>query len=195
MSSAQSIFKGDYGTLFLYQNCLVSILLFLVSTLWITQVFIHFPITKVTALGETSTNAYPLISLSKGNISEVYNNNTIQINGTLNVKLSFVKPYYNDTLKQEDSTHYTSVVCPIRSPAIVYIESQITNQSKSLTAVTDNSYSVNGLLYCQSASVADTLTHSSINEDLLALKVAIFDNSSCKNFEKMLERFKTTFTC
>lgn len=141
------------------------------------------------------TNALTFNPIIKGIISEVYNNNTVQLNGTLNVKLSFIKHSYNDTLKQEDSTHYASVMCPIKSPALVYVESQINNQSTHSVILNESTSYISGILFCQTTSVSDTLKELSINEDLISSKVAVLDSSSCKNFEKLIDRLKSAFGC
>lgn len=150
---------------------------------------------EVTAFNEHSYDALHTISIVRGNISQVYNNNTVQLNQTLNVKLAFINHHLNDSIMKEDSTHYTSVVCPIRSPAIVYPESHIGSQFTPLSTVKEHPYSISGILFCQSNNISDTLKNSSINEDLISLKMAIFDNDSCKKFENTLESLKTKFDC
>src|SRR5690349_20269901 len=145
---------------------MLSIFLF-ITIMIIINVSINYnlftsPLMEVTAFNELSDNAPHILSIVRGNISQVYNNKTVQLHETLNVKLAFINHHLNDSILKEDSTHYTSVVCPIRSPAIVYPESQVTNQSTFSSTVKEQPYSISGILFCQSNNISDTLKKSSI---------------------------------
>jgi len=161
----------------------------------ICQVLANIPIPELIGFEKDFTNTFEINPVIKGSITEVYNNNTVQLNGTLNVKLSFIKQFNEDPLKQEDSTHYASVMCPIRSPAIIYVESHITNQPNSTSKTKDDLNHINGILFCQTTDLSDTLKNSSINEDLISSNVSSLDNSSCKNFKKMIDSIKQAFGC
>lgn len=194
--SRYSKFEGDFNKLFYYQNyCQLFLLLFLVIIVAVIQVTTHLAIPEVIGFEKSTQAAVLMNPILKGNISEVFNNNTVQLNGTFNVQLSFIKSSYNDTSKQEDLTHYVSVMCPIRSPSIVQVESQMTNQSAFTSKIKENADYMSGILFCQATNDSHMLKDSSINEDLISLKVAVLDNSSCENFVKMADRIKEAFGC
>lgn len=194
---AQIIYQGNIYKLSSYQNYLSSKFLLIIVIAFVSANFdlITLHLTEATALKGQSHNAPHILTFLKGNISEVYNNNTVQLNETMNVKLSFVKHIGNDTMMEEDSTHYTSVVCPIRSSAIVYAEPQINSQAIFPVTTKEHPHSISGILFCQAKNISDTLKNSSINEDLISLNMAVFDNSSCNKFEKAIESLKTKFDC
>ena len=54
-----------------------------------------------------------------GNITEVNNNYTVELNGNLLVSLAFIDSSTTDQTIYQDGIHFMSVVCPIRSPVIV----------------------------------------------------------------------------
>ncbi len=54
-----------------------------------------------------------------GNITEVNNNYTVELNGNLLVSLAFIDSSTTDQTIHQDGIHFMSLVCPIRSPVIV----------------------------------------------------------------------------
>lgn len=112
-----------------------------------------------------------------GNITEVFNNFTIQLNGSLNVKLAFIDDNTNNnSQKLEDSIHYVSMLCPIRSPALVFPEFE--TKSHSLIYL-DKANLIAGIVYCQSSKYQDTLENTSVNQDLIDSEIANLDESAC----------------
>ena len=117
-----------------------------------------------------------------GNITAVNNNYTAEINNNMLVSLAFINPNSTDETVFQDGIHYISVVCPIRSPAVVLPVSDFTifdaeGPNANLTNLVD------GILFCQTSNTSDINSTESINEQLLDAKLATLDNSSrmCNN--------------
>lgn len=117
-----------------------------------------------------------------GNITAVNNNYTVGIDNNILVSLAFINPNSGDETVFQDGIHYISVVCPIRSPAVVLPVSDSTNfdvknSNSNLTKLVD------GILFCQTSSTSDINSTKSINEQLIDVKLATLDNSStmCNN--------------
>jgi hypothetical protein len=113
------------------------------------------------------------------NVSAVNTNNTVGINNNIIVSPAFINPNSSDETVFQGGIHYISVVCPIRSPAVVLPVSDSTifdaeNPNSNLTKLVD------GILYCQIIKTSDINSTKSINEQLIDAKLATLDNSSRK---------------
>ena len=112
-----------------------------------------------------------------GNITAVNNNYTVGINNNILVSLAFINPNLIDETVFQDGIHYISVVCPIRSPAVVLpvLDSTIfdaKNPNSNSTKLVD------GILFCQTSNTSDMNSTKSINEQLIDAKLATRDNST-----------------
>jgi len=113
-----------------------------------------------------------------GNITEVNNNYTLELNGNLLVSLAFINSTTSDQTIHQDGIHFMSVVCPIRSPVIVL---PITNSTNLLE---DNQFAdlkeIDGIVFCQSTNISDVNSTKSINEQLIDARLATLDSKICK---------------
>jgi hypothetical protein len=114
-----------------------------------------------------------------GNITEVNNNYTVELNGNLLISLAFIDSTTPDQTIHEDGIHFMSVVCPIRSPAIVLPIANSTNllgdnQSADLKKI-------EGIVFCQSTNISDVNSTKSINEQLIDARLATLDSKICNN--------------
>ncbi|CAN5654785.1 hypothetical protein BH23THE1_BH23THE1_17230 [soil metagenome] len=114
-----------------------------------------------------------------GNITEVNNNHTVEVNGNLLVSLAFIDSSTTDQTIHQDGIHFMSVLCPIRSPVIVLPISNFTNlhednQSPDLTEI-------EGIVFCQSSNISDVNYTKSINEQLIDARLATLDSKICNN--------------
>ncbi len=114
-----------------------------------------------------------------GNITEVNNNYTVEVNGNLLVSLAFIDSSTTDQTIHQDGIHFMSVLCPIRSPVIVSPIANFTNllednQSADLTEI-------EGIVFCQSSNISDVNSTKSINEQLVDARLAILDSKICNN--------------
>ena len=114
-----------------------------------------------------------------GNITEVNNNYTVELNGNLLVSLAFIDSTTSDQTIHQDGIHFMSVVCPIRSPVIVLPIANSTNllednQSADLKEI-------DGIVFCQSTNVSDVNSTKSINEQLIDARLATLDSKICNN--------------
>jgi hypothetical protein len=114
-----------------------------------------------------------------GNITEVNNNYTVELNGNLLVSLAFIDSSTTDQTIHQDGIHFMSVVCPIRSPVIVLPISNSTNllednQSADLKEI-------EGIVFCQSSNIADVNSTKSINEQLIDARLVTLDSKICNN--------------
>jgi hypothetical protein len=114
-----------------------------------------------------------------GNITEVNNNHTVEVNGNLLVSLAFIDSSTTDQTTHQDGIHFMSVLCPIRSPVIVLPIANFTNllddnQPVDLTEV-------EGIVFCQSSNISDVNSTKSINEQLIDARLATLDSKICNN--------------
>jgi hypothetical protein len=114
-----------------------------------------------------------------GNITEVNNNYTVELNGNLLISLAFIDSTTSDQTIHQDGIHYMSVVCPIRSPAIVLPIANSTNLPE------DNQYAdlkeIEGIVFCQSNNISDVNSTKSINQQLIDARLATLDSKICNN--------------
>ena len=114
-----------------------------------------------------------------GNITEVNNNYTVELNGNLLVSLAFIDSTTSDQTIHQDGIHFMSVVCPIRSPVNVLPIANSTNllednQSADLKEI-------EGIVFCQSTNISDVNSTKSINEQLVDARLATLDSKICNN--------------
>lgn len=114
-----------------------------------------------------------------GNITEVNNNYTVELNGNLLVSLALIDSTTSDQTIHQDGIHFMSVVCPIRSPVIVLPIANSTNllednQSADLKEI-------EGIVFCQSTKISDVNSTKSINEQLIDARLATLDSKICNN--------------
>lgn len=114
-----------------------------------------------------------------GNITEVNDNYTVELNGNLLVSLAFIDSTTSDQTIHQDGIHFMSVVCPIRSPVIVLPIANSTNllednQSADLKEI-------EGIVFCQSTNISDVNSTKSINEQLIDARLATLDSKNCNN--------------
>lgn len=111
-----------------------------------------------------------------GQITGVYNNYTVQVNNNTIVNLALLETNVNESSIQIDATHFMSVLCPIRSPAIIYPDVNYqTNNGKQDFSNND----IDAIVYCQSAQNYNNETLISINEQLLKGNLAFIDEELC----------------
>ena len=114
-----------------------------------------------------------------GNITEVNNNYTVELNGKLLVSLAFIDSTTSDQTIHQDGIHFMSVVCPIRSPVIVLPIANSTNllednQSADLKEI-------EGIVFCQSTNISYVNSTKSINEQLIDARLVTLDSKICNN--------------
>ena len=127
---------------------------------------------------QTNVELFQPIPIS-GNITEVNNNYTVEVNGNLLVSLAFIDSSTTDQTITQDGIHFMSVVCPIRSPVIVLPIASYTNllednQSADLKEI-------EGIVFCQSTNISDVNSTKSINEQLIDARLATLDSKICNN--------------
>ena len=110
-----------------------------------------------------------------GKITEVGNNYTMQIDNSTDVKLAFLDTPIKDSQILADATHFMSVLCPIRSPVLIYpdLYSILPNN------VNDTKSEISALVYCQNFDNQSNEDWISLNEELVKAKLAIFDKNAC----------------
>lgn len=127
---------------------------------------------------QTTVELFQPIPIS-GNITEINNNHTVEVNGNLLVSLAFIDSSTTDQTIHQDGIHFMSVLCPIRSPVIVLPIANFTNllednQSADLTEI-------EGIVFCQSSNISDVNSTKSINEQLVDARLATLDSKICNN--------------
>ena len=128
-----------------------------------------------------------------GKITEVNNNHTVGINNTLLVELAFADINITDPIKNQDATHFMSVLCPIRSPVVVVPETDSIDLVSSDNQ--NNLTKVKGIVFCQSNSISDMKDTKSINEQLIEANLATLDNKSCINSELATSQWFRNLQC
>ncbi|WP_148686352.1 hypothetical protein [Candidatus Nitrosocosmicus hydrocola] len=114
-----------------------------------------------------------------GNTTAVNDNFTLEVNDSLVVTLALVATNTTDEITHEDGIHFMSVVCPIRSPVVVFpVSNSISLYELNKSA---NLKEIEGVVYCQSSNISDLNSTKSINEQLVDAELAIPDNNNCKN--------------
>ena len=110
-----------------------------------------------------------------GKITEVGSDHTIKIDNSTDVKLTFLDTHIKDPQMLADATHFMSVVCPIRSPILVYpdLYSVLSNYGNDMKS------EINALVYCQNFDNQSNEEWISLNEELVKAKLAIFDKNAC----------------
>jgi hypothetical protein len=128
-----------------------------------------------------------------GNITEVNNNHTVEVNGNLLVSLAFIDSSTTDQTIQQDGIHFMSVLCPIRSPVIVLPISNFTN------LIEDNQSAdlkeIEGIVFCQSSNISDVNSTKSINEQLIDARLATLDSKICNNATIASSHFAKIMKC
>jgi hypothetical protein len=114
-----------------------------------------------------------------GNITEVNDNYTVELNGNLLVSLAFIDSTTSDQTIHQDGIHFMSVVCPIRSPVIVLPITNSTNLLEDNQSA--NLKEIEGIVFCQSTNISDVNSAKSINEQLIDARLATLDNKICNN--------------
>lgn len=112
-----------------------------------------------------------------GKITEVGSSYTMQIDNNTDIKLAFLDTHIKDPQILADATHFMSVLCPIRSPVLVYPDfySILPNNGN----VTKSE--ISALVYCQNFDNRSNEDWISLNEELVKSKLAIFDKDVCSN--------------
>lgn len=114
-----------------------------------------------------------------GNTTAVNDNFTLEVNDSLIVTLALVATNTTDEITHEDGIHFMSMVCPIRSPVVVFpVTNSITLHELNKSA---NLKEIEGVVYCQTNNISDLNSAKSINEQLVDAELAILDNNNCKN--------------
>jgi len=104
-----------------------------------------------------------------GKITEVGNNYSMQVDNNTDVKLAFLNTHTKDPQILADATHFMSVLCPIRSPVLVYPDLS----SVLLNNVNDTKSEISALVYCQNFDNQSNEDWISLNEELVKAKLAI----------------------
>lgn len=123
------------------------------------------------ALGNPFSSILPFI----GKITEVGPNYTIQIDNITDVRLAFLDTRIKDPQILGDATHFMSVMCPIRSPALIYPDM---NSNLASNGTVTNS-EISAVVYCQIFDNHNSEYLISLNEQLVKANLAIFDKDVC----------------
>ncbi len=126
---------------------------------------------------QTNLELFQPIPIS-GNITEVNNNYTVELDGNLLVSLAFINSTASDQTIHQDGIHFMSVVCPIRSPVIVLPIANSTNVLEDSRSA--DLKEIEGIVFCQSTNISDVNSTKSINEQLVDARLATLDSKNCK---------------
>lgn len=140
--------------------------------------FIHLPDIRVqmsAAYDDDDIQKKPIF----GKVTEISNNFTVGVNGSLVVSLAFIYPNSTDQTTHEDGVHYMSVVCPIRSPVIILPVSDYTRFNDTDSSM--NLTKLSGIVYCQTSNMSDINSEKSINEQLVDANLASLDVNGCND--------------
>ncbi len=109
----------------------------------------------------------------KGKVTGVIDGYTLEIDNKT-VKLALIEGIEgNDTQILNEATHFTSMLCPIRSPALVYHDNYYLGEKLNNASI------LSAVVYClASNSYNDTSTTKSVNESLLDVKLALMDRNA-----------------
>lgn len=125
----------------------------------------------INALANPFSSNLPFI----GKITEVGSNYTIQIDNITDVKLAFLDTNMKDPQMLSDATHFMSILCPIRSPVLVYPD---------LYSILPINWTlpkgeISALVYCQNFDNLSNEYLFSLNEQLVKAKLANSDKDVC----------------
>lgn len=110
-----------------------------------------------------------------GKITEVSNNYTIQIDNITDVRLAFLDTRMEDPQILDDATHFMSVLCPIRSPVLVYPDLYSTLPNTWTVKKSE----ISAIVYCQNFDNHNKEHLISLNEQLVKANLANFDKGAC----------------
>lgn len=133
-----------------------------------------FIIVSTLAILSNDSNSHALESYLannsfKGQVTGVIDGYTLEIDNKT-VKLALIDGIEgNDTEILNEATHFTSMLCPIRSPALVYHDNYY--HGKKL----DNSSILSAVVYCLASNNYNGTSMMSVNESLLDAKLALLD--------------------
>lgn len=113
-----------------------------------------------------------------GTITEVKDNYIIEIENNTIISLSLIDNEINDSQLLKDSTHFISVLCPVRSPVVVYPD-LTSNIEKNETLGGNHSKTIDGIVYCTNSKISKDVNNTSINEALVKSKLAYIDLNYC----------------
>ncbi len=106
----------------------------------------------------------------RGQVTGVIDGYTLEIDNKA-VKLALIEGIEeNDTQILNEATHFTSMLCPIRSPAVVYHDNYYDGEKLNNASI------LSAVVYCMAGNNHnDTSTIKSVNESLLDAKLALMD--------------------
>ncbi len=112
-------------------------------------------------------------NIFKGKVTGVIDGYTLEIDNKT-VKLALIEGIEgNDTQTLNEATHFTSMLCPIRSPALVYHDNYYHGEKLNNASI------LSAVVYClASNNYNDTSTIKSVNESLLDAKLALMERDS-----------------
>lgn len=113
-----------------------------------------------------------------GTITEVKENYIIEIENNTIIRLSLIDREINDSQLLKDSTHFISVLCPVRSPVVVYPD-LTSNLKKNETSEDNYSNIIDGIVFCTNSKISNDENNNSINEALVKSKLAYIDSNYC----------------
>ncbi len=109
----------------------------------------------------------------KGQVTGIIDGYTLEIDNKA-VKLALIDGIEeNDTQLLNEATHFTSMLCPIRSPALAYHDNYYHGEKLNNASI------LSAVVYClASNNYNDTSTTKSVNESLLDAKLALMDRDA-----------------
>lgn len=117
----------------------------------------------------------------KGQVTGVIDGYTLEIDNRT-VNLALIEGIDGDDAQiLNEATHFTSMLCPIRSPALVYHDNYYHGEKLNNASI------LSAVVYClASDNYNDTSTIKSVNESLLDAKLAVMDRdaSNKSNYPK-----------
>lgn len=125
-----------------------------------------------------------------GKVDQVIDGFTLEVGNKL-IELALVDSVdeTGDPVSTE-ATHFTSILCPIGSPAVVQLDN---NNFYNLNI---SSGAIAAVVYCLATTISDgNETRTSINEALLEAKLAAIDPNLCSNSQFAEEKWAQRFGC
>lgn len=125
----------------------------------------------------------------KGLVAGVVDGYTLEI-GNSTVKLSLIDDKVLGEETIGEATHYTSMLCPIRSPALIYPDNHQQDGKEH-----NNSTELSAVVYCLANIDGNNSRIVSINESLLEAKLAVIDKKACKVSDYAKEEWALRYGC
>ncbi len=125
-----------------------------------------------------------------GKVTGVIDGYTLEIDNRM-VKLALLHDTEpNDKEILNEATHHTSMLCPIRSPALIYPDNSQQDENEN-----NSTKKLSAIVYCLANNNDNNGTMVSINESLLEAKLGVIDKDACKVSEHAKEEWAQRHGC